>query len=495
MDQDGGGKRQAFGAAAQGDLREFLRQAEAEGELVRVQGADPDCELGALIELSHEHLYPPVLLFEDIKGVSSDFRMLSNVRTARFVVGELSLEALKSFRKAPKQRRAPIPPREVNSGPVLDHVEEGEAVDLGKFPAPLWHAEDGGRYIGTECINITKDPDSDWVNVGTYRVMVHDRNTLGIFIEPGKDADTIRKKYWARGLACPMAVAVGQAPVLGMVAANAVGAGVSEYGLAGGRLGRPIDVVRGRKTDLPIPADAELVFEGFMPPPETEARPEGPFGEWPGYYASGARAEPVLKVEAVYWRDKPLIIGQPPTAPTYPGRQIKLPRLAALWDQLEGAGVPGITGVWMLPGFGSMFNAVIAVKQLHAGHAKMAGLVAAGCAQAGYMNRLIVVVDEDIDITDASEVMWAIATRWDPATQTDVIDGCYTGHIDPLLSPAKRAAHDITNSRMIIYAVRPWAWKDQFPKVNMVDRAYADAVRQKWQGQLEFLQRPAPRPR
>ena len=80
-----------------------------------------------------------------------------------------------------------------------------------------------------------------------------------------------------------------------------------------------------------------------------------------------------------------------------------------------------------------------------------------------------------------------MATRWDPKTQTDIIDGCYTGHIDPALSPEKREIGDITTSRMIVYAVRPYHWKDEFPKVNMVDREYAEEVRRKWKGKLRFL--------
>ena len=96
-------------------------------------------------------------------------------------------------------------------------------------------------------------------------------------------------------------------------------------------------------------------------------------------------------------------------------------------------------------------------------------------------------VDEDVDITNPSEVMWALATRWDPRTQTDIIDGCWTGHIDPSLSPEKRDTGDITTSRMIIYATRPYAWKAAFPPVNAIDQDLADAIRRKWSDQLPFL--------
>ena len=475
---------------ASADLREYIRQAEAAGELEFVRGADPHLEIGALYELSLEKLYPPVLMFEDIKGCDPAFRILANMRTAKFLVGELNLDAVQAFRNRPKRPQgAPIPPQEVNTGPVMDCVLTGDQVDVTKFPAPKWHEHDGGKYIGTECINITKDPDSDWVNLGTYRVMVHDKTTLGVFIEPGKDADVIRRKYWDKGEPCPMAISVGQAPILGVVASISVKVGVSEYALAGGRIGRPIRVVKGLITGLPIPAEAELVFEGFMPPPSEDSRPEGPFAEWPGYYASDGGNEPVLQVKAVYHRSDAIVLGQPPAKPTLPGRQNKIGRIALLWDAIEAAGVPAVTGVWKMDGGGSRFIDIIQIKQQHPGHAKMAGLVAAGCGPGSYMTRMIIVVDDDIDITNPAEVMWALATRWDPKTKTDIIADCWTGKIDPLLTEEKREKGDFTTSRMIAYAVRPYHWKDQFPKVNTVSKEMADDVRRKWEGTLKFLSR------
>ncbi len=469
------------------DLRLFLEQAAACGELETIANADPELEIGALIELSHENLYPPVLLFEKLKGCDPNFRILANVRTARFMVGELTLEALKAYRRKPKQNNEPIAPRVVADGPIFENILEGDAVDINRFPAPRWHAKDGGNYIGTECLVITADPDSDWINVGTYRVMVQDKKTLGVFIEPGKHGDAIRRKYWDRGQPCPMIVTVGQAPILGVVAASAAKSLESEFATAGGKIGRAIDVVHGKQSGLPMPADAELAFEGTMPPLEEESRAEGPFGEWPGYYASQQRQEAVLRVSAIYHRSDAIIIGQPPTKPTYPGRQIKLERVARLWDHLEAAGVPEIRGVWKMPGGGSRFIDVISIRQLYAGHAKMAGLVAANCGAGAYMTRMVIVVDDDIDITNPTEVMWAMATRWDPASQSDIIDGCWTGHIDPRLSPEKRAAGDITTSRIIIYAVKPYDWKDQFPVPNTIEPQLAESVRRKWASKLKFL--------
>ena len=151
-------------------------------------------------------------------------------------------------------------------------------------------------------------------------------------------------------------------------------------------------------TGLPIPADAEVAFEGFMPPPSEETRLEGPFAEWPGYYTTEAHPEPIVRVGAVYHRNDLIVIGQPPAKPTFPGRQPSLTQMATLWDALEGAGVPGIKGVWKPTGGGSSFINVVSITQLHAGHAKMAGLVATGAGPAAYLGRITIVVDEDIKI-------------------------------------------------------------------------------------------------
>ncbi|MBT5076952.1 MAG: UbiD family decarboxylase, partial [Rhodospirillales bacterium] len=162
-------------------------------------------------------------------------------------------------------------------------------------------------------------PDSDWVNAGTYRVEVNDKTSLCPFIETGKHGDVIRKKYWERGEDCPMVISVGQAPVLGAAAASTAPEKVSEFSIAGARIGKAIELVTGKHTGITFPADAEIVFEGFMPPPEKRSAEEGPFGEWPGYYASNSRPEPVFEIKAIYHRNNPIIVGAPPMRPVLPG--------------------------------------------------------------------------------------------------------------------------------------------------------------------------------
>ena len=300
---------------ALGDLREFVRQAQAAEEFHIVSGADQDLEIGAIYELSQEQKFPPALMFENIRGCDPRFRILCNVRNTHFVVGDLDLETLKEYRRRPREQKTPIPPRVVSSGPVLDNVLTGDQINVLSFPAPKWHAADGGRYIGTECLVITKDPDSDWVNIGTYRVMVADARTLTVPIEPASRGDVIQRKYWERGLPCPMAISVGQAPILGTLAGTAVRAGESEYAVAGGRIGRPIDVVSAASR-VPIPADAERSSK-VTPAPEVE--PGRRSVRRVARLLRVGRPQPVVRVEAVYHRDDAIIIGQPPTKPELSG--------------------------------------------------------------------------------------------------------------------------------------------------------------------------------
>ena len=346
-----------------------------------IEGADPHLEMGALYELSLQKAVPPVLLFPQDQGFSGR----PSRRRATCALRACSMTApASSWCRTIASTGASIPRRSasecVDDGPVLDNVLMDNEVDMLAFPAPKWHGNDGGQYIGTECMVIAQDPDSDWVNAGTYRVSVRDKKTLSIFIEPGKHADLIRKKWWARGEHCPMVVSVGQAPALGAAG-------------GGDRAGACLRVRRRRRADRAgrsssCAAASPACRSRTMPSSSTRAscpRPqeltmtEGPFGEWPGYYTS-CGPEPVLQVKAIYHRNDPIQCATPPARPIYPGTYFgtagsALIRAAALWDDLEAAGVPGIKGVWKMPGGGSRFINVIAIEQLHAGHAKMAGLV------------------------------------------------------------------------------------------------------------------------
>jgi UbiD family decarboxylase len=150
---------------------------------------------------------------------------------------------------------------------------------------------------------------------------------------------------------------------------------------------------------------------------------------------------------------------------------------------MEQAGVPDIKGVY-LPPPAQRFMIVVAIKQRYPGHAKQAALVACQCHAGAYLGRYVVVVDDDIDITDTNEVLWAICTRSDPATSVDLLRRCWSGPLDPIIQPGQKGL----NSRMIIEAVRPWEWRDKFPATSAITVETRQEFSLKWQRQLEQVQ-------
>ena len=230
---------------------------------------------------------------------------------------------------------------------------------------------------------------------------------------------------------------------------------------------------------MPIPARAEIAIEGEVPPPNVEAADEGPFGEWPGYYSGGTRgtgeAQPVIRVKALYHRNDPIILSMPPLWPGAPEMGIDF-KAALLWDQLESAGIQDVAGVWVH----SRYLIVVAIKQRYAGHAKQTGMAVLGLNAIARNGRLVVIVDEDIDPSNIKEVLWAMETRVDPASDIEVVDNCWSTPLDPRMPPDKRAAKDHTNGRAIFYAVRPFTWKDEFPQVSRSPRELHRQVMEKY---------------
>ena len=466
------------------DLRAFLKDIHAAGELKEISGAHWHLELGALTELFAERTPTPALLFNGIPDYPIGRRVLSNVlfsplrqSLALGVAADLRGIALVRAVKSRLAELKPLAPTEVADAPVLENIVEGNDVNVLNFPAPQWHEKDGGRYIGTFDAVICRDPESGYSNVGTYRVQVHDEKTVGLWIIPGKHGDLIAQKYWSKGEDCPFLIACGMPP--SMVLASAVGIpwGMSEYDFLGGLLGCPIPIVKGKATGLPMPANAELVLEGFAPPPQRVSRPEGPFGEWPGYYASGTIDRPVVEVSTIYHRDDPIITGDPPLK-TYLNTDIYMHmRAANIWSSMERAGIPDVRGVWF-PRQGR-FVVAVAIRQRYSGHARQVGHGVLATRDGGRDTRMIIVVDDDIDITNVNEVLWAVASRWDPKRQSEIVD-VPASDLNPTLTREQRAAGDMVSSCIIIDACRPYSRQVDFPAVSSVSPEYKQSVLRQW---------------
>jgi UbiD family decarboxylase len=463
------------------DLRGFIKQVDVLGALRRVNGADPRFELGGITEVAAGTPDCPALLFDHIKGFPKGYRVFTNATTtpqrAALALGiDPSLKPLDALKAWMHKRQAlkPLPPAAVTKAPFLENSLRGKQVDLSKLPAPHWHRKDGGPFIGSGSIVIMRDPDGGWINASIYRVQVHGRNRVTIqFDHPGRHGAVIAKKYWDRGRSCPVAVVNGEDPALFIAGFEYLPDGQSEYDFAGSIKGVPIEVLDGPLTGLPLPAQAEIILEGELLPASKTTLPEGPFGEFTGYYASEARPCPVMQVAAIHHRDDPILLGSPPMKP--PRFHFGLPfRAASIWSNLDMAGVADVTGVWQHV---AQLMTVVAIRQRYAGHAKRAALIAA--AQS-YMGRLVVVVDDDVDPSNLADVMWAITTRCEPSEQIDIVRNAWSSALDPRIPDEAKASGITSHSKAIIEAVRPFGWKDKYPPTSALTPEEARRIEDRW---------------
>ena len=474
------------------DLRDFIGEIDRIGELKRISGAETGEDIGGIVDIYMRDLGNPALLFDDVPGYPKGHRVLANIIMSRprcaIALGlppDASETDLVNWWRHYLGDAPNHSPVEVNGGPLVENIAEGEAVDIGSLPAPKWHERDGGNYIGTGCMVVMRDPDSGWVNYGAYRVQSHEPRLATVMMSPGKHGRLIMEKYHARGENCPVAVVAGIHPVMYMIAGFEVPYGKNEFDVVGGIFGEPVEVINMPKTGLPVPAAAEIAFEGFIAPDDKAM--EGPLGEWTGYYAGGQRPEPAIRIETLMHRDAPVITGaipgMPPNDNTY---YMGAYRAAAVWNQLEAAGIPEIKGVYAHEAGGSRMWLTVAIKQMYGGHAKQAGLVASQCHGGAYANRWTVVVDDDIDPANMNEVVWAMCTRFDPRDDVDIINGCWSTHLDPMCYDDET---DRRNSRMVIDACRPFRRRDTFPAVARSSKELDERIRARYAEHLPLKYR------
>ncbi len=466
------------------DVREWMEKADSVGELKTVEGADPNLEMGAIVEENSRNL-GPAIIFDKVKGYAPGFRVLSNsmsnIRTFNLTFGLPLENTIRETVKVLSEKLGKwegesdkFPPKVVKSAPILENIKEGKDIDLGIFPVPLWHKLDGGPYIGTGDGIITADPDTGETNMGTYRIQLHDRNTVGFYVSPGKHGRVHRDKYFARGEPCPVVMVFGFDPLLYAISSNEVN--VNEFNLIGAIRKEPMPIIKGKLTGLPIPAYAELAIEGFTYP--NDLKEEGPFGEFTGYYASGAREEPLLRPGMLYYRNDPIMMGAPP-GKGWNGEHIfflKVIHSALLWNHLDEAGIPNVKGVWFHPAVGGRELSIISIKQAFPGHATAAGHIASQARVGAYFGKYVFVVDDDIDPYDIDDVLWAICSRSE-AVEIDIIKQAWSTPLDPRI---RKPADSYHNSRGIIYGVKPWGWYNEFPKTVEVDEQLKKQTLKKW---------------
>ncbi len=468
------------------DLREWLVRVEAAGSLKRITApVDTDEELSAITYMAARDERAPALLFERPDG-KSGARVLTNMLGAsrmRYALAtgldpDLSLrEMINQTRDLMRRRLAPIevPPE---SAPVNEIVQTGDDIDLTALPVPRFWPKDGGRYIGTGDITFTRDPETGRLNAAVYRQMLHGKNSVGLYCSPGKHGRLDREAWWRRGEPCEVVAAYGIDPVLFMVGAQSFGMAQSELDAAGGLMGRPVELTRGVAVSLPIPARAEIVIEGLLHPGVTQ--PEGPLGEFTGYYGNTRSPQPVIEVKALHMRRDPILTAA--MMADYPSCEIgayyAIMRSARVLDDLETIGVPGIAGVYAHPAAASGWGMlVVSLRQQYAGHVAQVLALAAQCPAAAYFTKWIVAVDDDVDPTDLNQVLFALSTRCNPIDDIDIQRRTWSTGLDPSQVVPELRPY---GSKALIDACKPHRHLKDFPARTLLRRSVYERVSRRW---------------
>jgi len=414
------------------DLRQFVKVLESEGELQRITTeVDPKHEIGAICKISNERANSPALLFERVRGSTIPVvgQLLASDRRVALALG---LSEKNVFEETVRRASHPVPTRVVASGPCQDVVAEGSGVDITKLPLCTNNPRDGAPYITAGHV-IIKDPEYGQ-NLSIYRMMLVAKNEVTIRFTPGHDGYDFIKNAEKRGQKkFEVAVCIGVPPSVYVASQFEPRLGVYELDIAGGLAGAPIDVVKCRTIDLEVPALAEIVLEGELTIPSKTGN-EGPFGEFCGYTTQQVPNERIMTIKALTHRKDPIYhniwLGKPPHEHLYVDA---LTYAVAAYLELKPA-YPALKKAYAPPWGVS----IVLILQLE-NRLKRPGIVDNILAASLYTRsgkwKHVIVVDEDINIENPNEVLWALTTRFQPATDMYVIPRAITSTLEPSATP------------------------------------------------------------
>ena len=466
------------------DNRELIKKIEEIGELVRIKKeVDWDLEVGAITRRTSE-LKSEAVLVENIKDypgwryIGNHLASFSRVacalgldpNTDRRKIGEVYLERI----------RKPIKPVLIADAPCQQNVIMGDDVNLFDLPAPMVHDGDGGRYLVTGALRVTKDPDSDWVNWGTYRNMVHDERHLGGLILPSGDMGRMYYgSYVPKGKNMPVAIVITPEPISYMIGMTPVGVGVSEVDLVGGVLGEPVELVKCKTIDLEVPAHAEIILEGEVLMPEYGVD-EGPFGEFTGFRTAPRLARSVFKINCVTYRNDPIVGVANMGMPVDDGDAVCAVTWAAqIKKDLQDQRIPVIDVNW--PPETCSLMVIVSVKVPYSGIASRIGNIIFGGAPLGAYLNTVIVVDETVDALDLGQVMHAMAAQCEPTRGINIKRNEITNPLNPCLSLEDRKW--MRGNKVVHDCTYPVSWhkqKEVPPKVSFKNKVmYSEELQKK----------------
>lgn len=479
------------------DLRQYLFALEKIGEMQQITvPVDLDLEIGAISRRAGE-TGQAAPLFENIKGAVKGFRVLGapgcvsskpGQELARIALA-VGLPPTATGREivlhiADARDKKPIEPKILATGPCKENIITGDAINLTEIPAPLLHDGDGGRYINTFGIVCVETPDKKWRSWSIARIMVVDGKRMAGIIAPNQHIGMVRQAWTDIGKPMPYALALGAEPYLPYVGGMPLPDFVNECDFAGALFGEAIEVVKAETVDILVPATAEIVVEGHVSLSETAM--EGPMGEYAGYLWEGPGSQkPVYHISAITHRNNAIlpiaVAGEPPeenhTAWGIPNaaeivfqlRQAKLP-VAMAWSPFESA---------------NHWFAIAIERDWRKTHPKMTSselCQAIGNAllktKAGMGTPKYIVVNDDIDITNTKELVWAYATRNHPGSQGEIIFN--DSNTNPLVAYINNDEKMSLRTAKVIYnCLDPEHLGGKLPKRSSFHYAYPKALQEK----------------
>ena len=340
---------------------------------------------------------------------------------------------------------SPVKPRMVDSGPAHEIVLQGADADCGTLPISLHFAEDGGRYVSSG-VFICKDPDTGVRNLSFARMLMKAPNRFSINLGSRGDLWEHQARAAARGKNLEVAVVIGAPPAVYLAASAKVAMTVDEFDLAGGFTGKPVDLVKCKTVDLEVPAESEIVLEGEILADQHED--EGPVAEYTGY-SSRRSTRNVFLMKAMTRRRKPLYLDITPGLSSEHLTLAGIARQARDYTRIKEM-IPGLKAIHF-PRSGNSFHAYLSMKKMAEGEARRALLMLFGVDP--YV-KLGVVVDEDVDVFNEQEVLWAVATRFQADTGMFVVPKVLCNMLDP-------TSVNGTNAKLGIDATVPKGWDER----------------------------------
>ncbi len=427
------------------DLRTWIAELKEAGELLIVdKPVDPKTQMGSLLYQSREK----AIFFENLPhGWRSIGQAPANIRHAALAFGATEETVVPLVAERMGRRIKPIM---VNDGPVKEvKLAKGE-FDLTELPVHRAGARDAGPVIGSGLM-VTKDPDTGARNVSFHRLQIKGPNKSGILLYP-RHAWRNYLKYQARNEPMPVAIFIGHHPLYYAAASTTVAYGDDEFEIAGGFLGDAVRLVKCETVDLEVPADAEIVLEGYIPPHIREE--EGPFSEFQDYYVTGTGQNPIVEYQYMTRRHDAIFKNLQNGSEMEGCVFHKIPQSAVIYRRLKDVGGgPILHNVLVLPG---LFGVAIQMTNRYYGEAK--NLMMAALSSEYQHPKLAIAVDQDVDIFNPLELLWALNTRVNPESDVVIIPGTHNHAMDaslPELGSPGTGLWQRFGSKMMIDATIP----------------------------------------